>query len=598
MLNKNYIKYLLLLLFLLLIFNISCNNNSNIDIEDEFIKYCDLIEYNEEINNNYQLDKSIEFLNDNINIYYEIDDENILKINNYDSYIELIPNKKNINQYTNLYIKYSYLEYEYERFIPLTILKYSEIELMDMVYKTIDIPNNINSNINLITSFPYSITGYYESSNEDVLTNNGIYETPDEVCNIVLTLHLSLNGVNKDYDFNITSSCYSNIDRLNDTMNNFMLPRMIYSDLILNDTTDYDIKLKYISSDESILTNKGVIKKFNKDVRLKVIFERKGISVEKEYMIKTQEKNNLVLKKDHQILYRIDDFNNDNNNYHNIIKENDYLTLDGDNLEGYYISDEISTHDFNQVIGSFAGKTDEKSTVELMISTYVDNKWSTFASYNPWGLNYNNNHTSVMNDGIIKMSEDEIIVLNNKYATKVKFKIVLRKANIEASKPQVRLVSLCLWFKNDYKFDVDTSLLPKEIKNLLNKNIVPQIGGVICSATSSCMLLKYAGENFKDKDTFEHRYISGLVYDKGAKIYGNWVFNCNTIAAFGHTAYAAIFYNLEELMYHLAYVGPVALSIRGTMVSEYRTYTTNGHLIVCTGYINDNGNIKFYIKQT
>ena len=43
-------------------------------------------------------------------------------------------------------------------------------------------------------------------------------------------------------------------------------------------------------------------------------------------------------------------------------------------------------------------------------------------------------------------------------------------------------------------------------------------------------------------------------------------------------------YSVDELIYHLAYVGPVALSVKGTMISNEKTYTTAGHLIVAIGY--------------
>ena len=92
------------------------------------------------------------------------------------------------------------------------------------------------------------------------------------------------------------------------------------------------------------------------------------------------------------------------------------------------------------------------------------------------------------------------------------------------------------------------------------------------------MLLLYKGHEIEG--TYPHETMARLVRDYGNNIYGNWVYNTVGIASYGEFAYVKRIYSWEELQYHLATVGPVALSIKGNT----GLYTTQGHLIVVRGY--------------
>ena len=74
----------------------------------------------------------------------------------------------------------------------------------------------------------------------------------------------------------------------------------------------------------------------------------------------------------------------------------------------------------------------------------------------------------------------------------------------------------------------------------LYQHDVPNIGGVICSPTTTTMLLKFMGMSFKDKGyTYEHEYIARMAADPGhnSPTYGNWSYNMITAGALGATAY-------------------------------------------------------------
>lgn len=140
---------------------------------------------------------------------------------------------------------------------------------------------------------------------------------------------------------------------------------------------------------------------------------------------------------------------------------------------------------------------------------------------------------------------------------------------------------------NNYKFKVDISNLTKEkIYDVpkLYQNEVPSIGNSICSPTTSTMLLKYKGEDFKEFDEYEHRYIAYKFKEYNSGIFGNWVYNCVGMSSFGYNAYVSRMYSIDELVYHLATVGPCGLSVKGQMTSSEKNYYTNGHLIVAIGY--------------
>lgn len=108
--------------------------------------------------------------------------------------------------------------------------------------------------------------------------------------------------------------------------------------------------------------------------------------------------------------------------------------------------------------------------------------------------------------------------------------------------------------------------MPKEVVYdvpKLYQGAVPVIGNSICSATSTTMLLKYHGFHFSSFDAeYEHRYIASIVRDYGNNIYGNWVYNTVTMGGYGLNSYVARMYSVDELIYHLAHVGPVALSVK------------------------------------
>lgn len=261
----------------------------------------------------------------------------------------------------------------------------------------------------------------------------------------------------------------------------------------------------------------------------------------------------------------------------NVKYEKGYMVNINKDEVGCIISPVINSLDFPKCTISWSAITNEVDNIEVFIQLRVNNKWSDFFTMGLWGLGKDNYYYDQKCD-CAKTNVDEVFPIGGD-ANGFRFKVELHK--------NTKLDLICVALKlNNYKTVVDDSLLPTVIcydVPKLNQNMVPVIGPEMCSATTSAMLLKYMGMDFKKYDSeFEHRYVAKLVADPGhnAPTYGNWVYNTAAISAFGFRSYVARTYSWEELKYHLAKVGPVGLSIKGDAI----LYKTGGHLIVVKGY--------------
>lgn len=272
----------------------------------------------------------------------------------------------------------------------------------------------------------------------------------------------------------------------------------------------------------------------------------------------------------------------------NLAYVDEKIVLVDQSKEGVLLSPIVETLPFKEIVGSWACITTPESTCELMVSVGVNGKMSKFFTYGEWGLGKENIYYN-QDDEDVKMSVDEIILKDGKLGTSFQFKVVMKK------EAKLSIVAMTLNLP-DYEYPVDVKGLPSIVwydVPRLNQNMVPVIGHEMCSATTSAMLLKFKGFDFKDKDAeFEHRYVASLVADPGhhAPTFGNWVYNTATMGAFGLDSYVARTYSWEELKYHLATVGPVGASIKG----DTGIYKTGGHLIVVVGY-KEVGNNKYVL---
>lgn len=283
------------------------------------------------------------------------------------------------------------------------------------------------------------------------------------------------------------------------------------------------------------------------------------------------------------------------NKSNNVYKINELAKMKLDNLasDGKYIyvldktkkgvleSSEVSTLEYRELIGSWCALTpDEKSFINLEISVFVNNKWSKYFTYGDWRL-YGENLYYDQDDADVKMRVDEILPKEDYKGNAFKFRVTL------TNNTKLFLVTISYEVEK-YSNVFDKALLEKDAYKCydvpkLNQNMVPVIGHEMCSATTTAMLLKYKGMDFTKFDSeFEHRYVAGLVADRGHNepTFGNWVYNTAVLGGFGFNGYCYRVNNFEELKYLFDNVGPVGVSIRG----ETGVYHTGGHLMVAIGY--------------
>lgn len=467
----------------------------------------------------------------------------------------------------------------------------NNVDKINEVINKLTVVESTKDNINFPTLID-GVTIKWTSARPSILTNDGIISRGirDTKVSILATFTYEDASVQHKYDIKILG--YTANEKLEMIFSDISFPDVIDSNLDLPKSYQYGAVASYYSSDIEKLTNDGKVKlgEVQETVTLTIALELEGVTMTKEYEL-TIDKIEKI--KYHQLITRFDDNTTLVDSKLEII--NNRLRLKDGILEGTYVSDIITTKAFTSLVCSWAATSSENATIEVLVSARINGSWSDYITYSPWGLGLQNASINQTKDNIM-LDQDEIIIRNNLTADAIKYKVIFKRTSEKNESPKLSLVSFALEIPK-YNYYVDNSNIKDEIcydVPKLNQNLVPVIGGSICSATSTTMLLKYKGMNFTEFDSeYEHRYIAKIVKDYGNNIYGNWVYNTVTMGGYGFDAYVARMYSVDELIHHLSEVGPIALSVKGTMSSTEKTYTTNGHLIVAIGYkyVND----KLYI---
>lgn len=457
-----------------------------------------------------------------------------------------------------------------------------KIEKFSLVESTID-------DIELPTQFDnMNIT--WKSNARSYITDQGKVNRDVKDRNVVLTATFEYLGVTVSKGYTVKVLKYTNKELLQIVSDSITLPKETNQDLVFYLYHDYDIFASWTSSNEDIITNDGKVTLPEEDtvVSITVLLTLGDDIMEKTFNLTILSKH---AGKMHQVIERANEF--DFNKFVNVHLNDDKLVLNEGETEGYYESNEISTMTFNELVASWAAVSSTTSTVEIMVKVKVNDNWSEYISYYPWGLGLQNKCYNQSNN-LIQLVTDEVKVLNSQYANAIIFKAILKRTNTNNESPKLSLVSFAL-NNPSYSYNVDLSNIPNEkIYNVpkLHQNDVPVIGNSICSPTTSTMLLKYKGEDFSQYDEYEHRYIANLFKDYGNNIFGNWVYCTVGMSAYGYDAYVARMYSIDELVKYLSTGGPVGLSVKGQMTSNEKDYYTSGHLIVCVGYrYDDHGNL-------
>lgn len=537
-----------------------------------------------EISANLSLTQSIKYNDNNYKVNWESSNTDVLSNKGL---LKFQPEDTQVSLTATI----SYNKVRYSKTFDITIKAFDKSE-MSSYLDTLSIPDTISENIALPTSYKgekhsYSIS--WESSDPEILSNEGSVGIILKETKITLTAYINIDNVTLSKNFDILVKKSSNDQILDIIEKNISIQKMANDDMFLPTDLGNGITCAWTSSNEDIISSTGIFNKNNTE--LKEVILTANIKIGEENM--TKEFKVIANQTDH--FYLINKFEGSFENVH--ITKDGKLSLDDQEVTGTFISKEYEHSGFYEAVASWGAISNMYATCEVFVSLKVGDKFSEYISYGEWGLGRQNKCTDQTKD-LIKLSDDEIMVLNNKNATGFKFKIVLRRNETNTPSPLVSLIAFSFNIKN-YTYSFDQSLLSNSVLYdvpRLYQHDVPGIGNIICSATSSTMLLKYKGHNFSKINKLEHEYIASLVKDYGNNIYGNWVYNCVGMSAFGETAYVKRFANTYEFLYSLQEVGPMSASIKGTVKyvkqddGKAGSYYTAGHLLVVTGYeITDNG---------
>ncbi len=262
---------------------------------------------------------------------------------------------------------------------------------------------------------------------------------------------------------------------------------------------------------------------------------------------------------------------------------NDGLTLKEGYEKGVFISDWVTSQEFNVITASWNCKT-YGGKVEVFASCNGEEWFS-------WGIwsskrGVPSSKSTKATTGSIDI---DILTFNEKH-TRFKYKIEITMGE---KSPVV--------FSVNFALNTENGRLPKteclKVQNhvpVKRQGTVDVIGGRICSPTSICMEMDYMGVAVPLED------VAYDVFDNGNEIFGNWSYNASYPGEKGLNSFVD-FYDGDSLKYALSKGVAVACSIKVSegqwTKSGYPERKTNGHLLVVTGYITKNGDDWLYIND-
>lgn len=486
----------------------------------------------------------------------------------------------------------SFLYKEEKISILLNVISYKE--QIERFLETISIPQSANQDLNLVTRYS-NIELQWTSNNKKVLDNDGKISYVEEAVTVELSLMAFIEYGDDTYFYDhiyiINVLPFEEERRIDLAYEKIKMPSETDNNLALAMSYPYGVSAKWESSNDEVISPQGLVNPCFEDTVVKLSLELECNGVKQSYTFDVLVKKIDLTGCDEyvglsNIIDRAADY--DYSKLNNLEYKDGKIVLKEGALSGYYESKVFKVKEFDNVVGSYSCTSSLKGTGELEISIRVNGKWSRYFSYGEYGQGRSNIYYD-SSDDVAYLETDTIFINNNKKGDAVKYKFTMRRASLQDESPKLSLVAIALKIPN-YVINHDVSTYPKaltiEVPKLYQHD-VPSIGSVICSATTTTMLLKWKGFDFSNKGyNYEHQYIANLVADRGHNnpTYGNWSYNMITAGSFGVDAYVLRLYTWDEVKYYLNTNGPIGVNVRGT----FGIYTTGGHLLVVKGYNESN----------
>ena len=428
--------------------------------------------------------------------------------------------------------------------------------------ESLNIPSEIDDNINLPTEHK-NMEISWSTSNKYILTEKGVpaYVEEDTEVTLYVTCLIYYNDEEYFYDgrFDLVVKPYSDEKRVNLVYNSLSIPTETIDNIGLLSTYSYGVKAVWTSSNEKVISTNGVVTPDGNEtvVTLKVVLSYGGVMKEQTFDVKV---GNVPLDGCDELFYMhnlveyAEDL--DSAKLTNLEFVNGRIQLTEGATEGVYESKTFKTRKFDSVVGSYSCTSGLDRTAELEVSVKVNGKWSKYFTYGRFGNGRENLYYDT-SDTYAYLNTDIIQVNSGYQGEGVRYRITLRRDNASVASPKLLLVAIAFRM-SDYTYVVDDSDLPKEFDNAscpkLYQHDVPTIGGVICSATTTTMLLMNKGYDFSNRGyDLPHAYMASIVADRGHNnpTYGNWSYNMIAAGGFGAEAYVAKLYSWEELKWYL-----------------------------------------------
>jgi len=265
--------------------------------------------------------------------------------------------------------------------------------------------------------------------------------------------------------------------------------------------------------------------------------------------------------------------------------------------EGSWTGPEVETDcDFTDLIASFNPHTPDDTGITLEIRVKQADTWSPWLFMQSWGrVVFPPTRTIKFDGGAVDIDTIEL----TKPAKAYQCRISLIAFNYDTKiAPSVRRLSVC------YSGAVDDpqereKLRPKPTTlpaNFARDLPVPFRGqgdyknprslwGLICSPTSTSMVLAYHGVTFTTVENCDR------IYDPQYDMFGNWGRAVARAGEVGLDAWLARFRNWDQVKQEIADGNPVIASIRFRkgQVQGFLYESTGGHLLVVRGFTGDGG---------
>lgn len=255
----------------------------------------------------------------------------------------------------------------------------------------------------------------------------------------------------------------------------------------------------------------------------------------------------------------------------------DLLTVERGAFDRDTTSKIVAVAPFNQAIISWNAEIPRTGALRIELRVRVGGKWLPWATM---GSCEKGRLTSAKYEGggPLKVAIDTLILKGGRKADAFQYRLSV------SGGAKVSLVAVAHYVSGGKKkVDCRHEAWGKSLKVPERSQMVedPKIAGKICSPTSVSMVLAYHGVRRKTHEVAE------MVYDHGAKIYGNWPLNTAAAHFAGAgEAYVRKCVSLCEVESEIAAGRPVVISHRwkkGELTGAPIT-KSDGHLIVVVGF--------------